>query len=86
MKKIGIEEGLTNVADFLTDEGYSVKQFSGSMDENLSSLKNFDAIVVSGLNTNMFGYDNVKANASIIDADGLTPQEVRNMIERQIDT
>ncbi|MFW5649668.1 MAG: YkuS family protein [Candidatus Alkaliphilus sp. MAG34] len=86
MKKIGIEEGLTNVADFLTDEGYSVKQLSGSMDENLSSLKNFDAIVVSGLNTNMFGYDNVKANASIIDADGLTPQEVRNMIERQIDT
>lgn len=86
MKKIGIEEGLTNIADFLTDEGYSVKQLSGSMDENLSSLRNFDAIVISGLNTNMFGYDNVKANASIIDADGLTPQEVRNMLDKQIDT
>lgn len=63
-----------------------MKQLSGSMDENLSSLRNFDAIVISGLNTNMFGYDNVKANASIIDADGLTPQEVRNMIDSQIDT
>ncbi|HZK56724.1 MAG TPA: YkuS family protein [Clostridia bacterium] len=86
MKRVGIEEGLTNVANFLTDEGYSVKQLSGSMDENLSSLRNFDAIVISGLNTNMFGYDNVKTNAPIIDADGLTPQEVKNMIDRQINT
>lgn len=86
MKNIGIEEGLTNIANFLKDEGYSVKQLSGSMDENLSSLRNFDAIVISGLNTNMFGYDNVKANAPVIDADGLTPQEVRNMIDRQINT
>lgn len=86
MKKIGIEEGLTNVANFLINEGYSVKELSGSMDENLSSLKNFDAIVISGLNTNMFGYSNVKAEALVINAGGLTPQEVKGMIDRQINT
>ena len=36
MKKLS-RKRLANVADFLTNEGYSVKTLSGSIDENISS-------------------------------------------------
>ena len=84
MKKIGVEKGLANVADFLTNEGYSVKTLSGSIDEDISSLKGLDAIITSGLDTDMFGYSNTKTKAPVINAKGLTPQKVKDMIDRQI--
>lgn len=83
MKKIGVEKGLSNVADFLTNEGYSVENLDGSIGENLSFLQGLDAIVTSGLDTNMFGYSNAKTKAPVINANGLTPQEVKDMIDRQ---
>lgn len=82
MKKIGIEEGLTNVADFLINEGYSIQTMKGPEDKNVS-LKSLDAIIISGLDTDTIGYDDARTKAQIINADGLTPQEVKNMIERQ---
>ena len=83
MKKIGVEEGLTNVANFLTDKGYFVKTLSGPT-KDMSSLENLNAIVVSGLDTNMFGYSNTKIKTPIINANGLTPQKVEEIIDRQI--
>lgn len=82
MKKIGIEEGLSNVADFLINKGHTVETLRGLMLEDVSSLKNLDAIVVSGLGANTIGYDDPEINAQVINADGLTPQEVENMIDK----
>lgn len=82
MKKIGIEEGLSNVTNFLISEGYSVQTMKGPEDEDVS-LKSLDAIIISGLDTDTIGYSDVRTKAQIINADGLTPQEVKNMIERQ---
>ena len=83
MKKIGIEEGLTNVADFLTNEGYSVKTLKGSTEENMSSLGDVDAIVTSGLSTDRTGYSNTKTRVPVISAQGLTPQEVKDIIDKR---
>ncbi|MFW5649670.1 MAG: YkuS family protein [Candidatus Alkaliphilus sp. MAG34] len=80
MKKIGIEAGLTNVADFLISKGHSVRTLDGLMVEDVSSLKNLDAIVVGGLSANTIGYDDPEIKAQLINADGLTPQEVENKI------
>ncbi|HZK56723.1 MAG TPA: YkuS family protein [Clostridia bacterium] len=80
MKKIGIEAGLTNVADFLVGKGHSVRTLKGIMVEDISSLKNLDAIVVGGLSANTIGYDDPEIKAQLINADGLTPQEVEDKI------
>ena len=50
------------------------------MVEDVSSLKNLDAIVVGGLSANTIGYDDPEIKAQLINADGLTPQEVENKI------
>jgi non-canonical (house-cleaning) NTP pyrophosphatase len=83
MKKVGIEAGLTNVADYLSNKGYSVRTLQGLMVENISSLNELDAIVVGGLSANTIGYDDPEVKAQLINADGLTLQEVENMIEGQ---
>ncbi|WP_027623346.1 YkuS family protein [Clostridium lundense] len=84
MKTIGVEKGLKNVADFLTKEGYSVQILSESIESNLSKLNSMDAIVTADYNTDMLGYSNTETKAPVINASGLTPQEIKNRIDKEI--
>ncbi len=83
MKKVGVEKGLKNVADYLSKEGYTVQELSNSIEQNLSKLENLDAIVTSGLNTDMMGQSATETKTPVVNADGLTPQEVKSMIDKQ---
>lgn len=84
MKKIGVEKGLSNVVDYLTNEGYSVEVLSESIDDNIPKLGRYDAIVTAGYNTDMMGISDTETKAPVIDASGLTPQEVKSAIEERI--
>lgn len=84
MKKIGVEKGLSNVAGYLIKEGYSVEALSESIDDNISKLRGLDAIVTSGHNTDMLGISNTETKAPVINAKGLTPEEVKNKIEQRL--
>lgn len=84
MKKIGIEKGLTNVADYLTSEGYSIEILSESIDNNIPKLSSFDAIVTAGYNTDMLGISDTETKAPVVNAKGLTPQEVKDRLEQQL--
>lgn len=84
MKTIGVEKGLKNVADFLTKEGYSVQILSESIESNSSKLNGVDAIVTADYNTDMLGYSNTETKAPVINASGLTPQEIKNRIDKEI--
>jgi galactitol-specific phosphotransferase system IIB component len=84
MKKIGVEFGLTNVADFLREEGYSVEILSESIDDNIPKLGELDAIVTSGMNTDMLGISDTETKSPVISAEGLTPQEIKSRIEGYI--
>lgn len=81
MKKIGVEFGLTNVADFLKNEGYLVEILSESIDDNISKIDGLDAIVASGMNTDMLGMSDTETKAPVINAEGLTPQEIKSRID-----
>lgn len=83
MKKVGIEKGLRNVADYLSNEGYTVQELSGPIKENLSKLDGLDVVVTSGFDTDMMGNSTTETKTPVVNADGLTPQQVRSMIERQ---
>lgn len=83
MKKVGIEKGLRNVADYLSNEGYTVQELSGAIKEDLSKLDGLDVVVTSGFDTDMMGNSTTETKIPVVNADGLTPQQVRIMIERQ---
>lgn len=83
MKKIGIEKGLSNIVDYLTSEGYSVEVLSESIDNNIPKLHGLDAIVTAGYNTDMLGISDTETKAPVVNAKGLTPEEVKSRIEQQ---
>ncbi|MFA5523538.1 MAG: YkuS family protein [Tissierellales bacterium] len=84
MKKVGIEIGLRNIAEYLSSEGCSVHEISGPMIDNLSRLGNLDVIVTSGMDTDMLGHSTTKTKTPVLNVSGLTPEEVKSLIDRQM--
>lgn len=80
MTKIAIEPALSNVKDYLSGIGYKVETID--VNKEAGSLRGYDAIVVTGLSTNLLGMSNTRSKAPVINADGLTPEEVARKIER----
>lgn len=84
MKNIAVEKGLENVVEYLSKEGYSVQMLSESIDDNISTLNNYDAIVTAGYNTDMMGISDTSTLAPVVNARGLTPEEIKANLEKQL--
>ncbi|MGE7603656.1 YkuS family protein [Peribacillus sp. NPDC097675] len=76
MSKIGVEESLTNIQEALREKGFDVVEIKQEAD-----AKNLDCCVVTGLESNVMGISDTSIKASIIDADGLTADEVCQQVE-----
>ena len=83
MKKIGVEQGLSTVADYLNAEGYSVEILSGDIQSNVAKCNNLDVIITADYNTNMMGFSDTSTKVPIINASGLTQEEIKNRIEQK---
>lgn len=77
MSRVAIEESLSNVKEVLEEHGHQVMILDG---ENMSSC---DCCVISGQDQNMMGIQDMVANIPIVNADGLTPEEVLQAIEKR---
>lgn len=81
-KKVAIEQNLDNVKEYLEERGIKTEQFSGSQLINSSKISKYDAIIVSGSNKDFLGMEDAKTKVPVIDATGMTPQEIYNNITR----
>lgn len=79
MKRVAIEQDLSNVKEYLQKNGYTVECLE-SVKDNLDA---FDAIVVTGLNTNFMGIEDTTTKATVINANGLTPEDVRSRLSME---
>lgn len=82
MARIAIEPALSNVKDYLSGMGFKVETIDVS--KETGSLRGYDAIVVTGLSTNLLGMSNTRSKAPVINADGLTPEEVAGKIKNSL--
>lgn len=80
MKRIAVENALGNVKSYLQQQGYTVE----SLENNKSNLNSFDAVVVSGQDSNFLGMHDTSTNSSVIYARGLTPQDVYSQLENRM--
>lgn len=80
--KIAIEPALSNVRDYLSDMGYNVVDID--VNKEAGSLRGFDAIVVNGVSTNLMGMSNTRSKAPVINADGLTPEQIAQEIRSKL--
>ena len=76
--KVAIQQNLSQIKDYLEDMGCQVS----TLRDNNINFNAFDAIVVTGQDDDIMGIEDTLTNAIVIEASGLTPQEVYNQIQR----
>ncbi len=79
MARIGVEQSLTNVQEALRAKGHEVVPL-----QNASDAKDCDYYVVTGMDSNVMGMQNVVTEASVIEASGLSADEVCQEIENKM--
>ncbi|WP_432408837.1 YkuS family protein [Wukongibacter sp. M2B1] len=80
MKRVAVEKSLRNVKDYLKEQGYNVE----SLENNRDKINSFDAIVVTGQNSNFLGMHDTSTNGTVVYAKGLTPEDVHKELQRSL--
>lgn len=84
MKAIGVEKGLSNVAQYLESQGYSVQILGENIQSNIVKYDNLDAIVTADYNSDMMGFSDTLTKVPVINASGLSAEDVKKMIDEKI--
>lgn len=79
MAKIGVEESLADVQQALQEHGHNVVQLKQESD-----AKGCDACVITGLDNNVMGIANTVTQGPVIEARGLTAEEVCKEVNNRI--
>jgi 2-phospho-L-lactate transferase/gluconeogenesis factor (CofD/UPF0052 family) len=79
MAKVGVEQSLTNITQALREKGYDVVELKQESD-----AQNCDCCVVTGLDSNMMGMQDTSTKGSVIDANGMSADEVCQQVESRL--
>ncbi|WP_335869580.1 YkuS family protein [Bacillus sp. 2205SS5-2] len=79
MAKVGVEQSLTNVMDALRQQGHQVVELNQEVD-----AQGCECCVVSGLDSNVSGVQTAVTKASVIEAKGLSTDEVCQEVQSRM--
>ncbi|MBM7587798.1 hypothetical protein JOC86_004372 [Bacillus pakistanensis] len=79
MSRVGVEESLQNVVQALREKGHDVVELKQESDAN-----NCDCCVVTGLDSNVMGIQDAVTKGSVIEASGLSADEVCQQVESRL--
>ncbi|TWI55858.1 YkuS family protein [Halalkalibacter nanhaiisediminis] len=80
MPKIGVEQSLTDVQEQLQSMGFDVVQL-----QKESDAKGCDCCVITGMDQNMMGVQDVETEGSIINAHGMTSEEICQLVQTKVE-
>lgn len=76
MRKVAVEKSLKNVKTYLETQGFNVSD----LESGQKNLNDFDAIVVSGQDSNFLGDQTTSSKATVISAKGRTVEDIYNQL------
>ncbi|MEI4621933.1 YkuS family protein [Bacillus pfraonensis] len=79
MAKIGVENSLTDVQQALQQKGHEVVSLRSEND-----AQGCDCCVVTGQDSNVMGISNISTKGSVIEASGLTTDEICQQVESRL--
>lgn len=79
-RKVAVENNLHSVGQYFHNNGFQVDLFDDSELDTIGAVSNYDAIIISGMNQNFMGVEDVFTNTPIVSVEGMTPEEVFNRI------
>lgn len=78
--RVAVEPDLSPVKDFLKGKGYQVESINFN-EQSSNNTNKFDVFVVTGLNTNFMGMNDTNTKAVVIQAAGMTPEQVYHELQ-----
>ena len=81
MKKIAVQRGLTPVKEYLEGQGYNVETVEFDAYTKAQN-EDYDAIVLTGMSSDFLGMQDTATGAPVIDATGMTPEEIFEQINQ----
>lgn len=82
-QRVAVEPNLTPVKELLSSKGYQVDSMSESGSTSMAA-GNYDAYIVTGMNSNFMGMSNTSSKALVIDATGLTAEQVYQELQSRL--
>lgn len=79
MARVGVEQSLTNVSEALREKGYDVVDLRQESD-----AQGCDFCVITGIDSNIMGMQDTVTQGSVIEANGLSADEVCRQVEQRI--
>jgi hypothetical protein len=75
-KRVAVSDGLSPVKRLLYQEGFDVVNLESNARISEQGMGDYDAVVVSGLDDNMMGMQDISGRAVVINAAGKRPEEI----------
>jgi len=79
MPRVGVEESLSNITSALRDKGYDVIELKQESD-----VQGCDCCVVTGIDSNVMGMSDTSIQGPVIEANGLTADEVCRQVDERV--
>lgn len=80
-KRVAVEQTLRNVGQFLSEKGYEIASLD-PLSESQAELHNVSAVIISGQDENMLGMEDRQTKAPVIDARGMTAENVYQQLQQ----
>ena len=74
IKRVAVEEELTDLRLMLTQRGYEVVK--------PGDARQADPLIITGVDRNVMGMQDINVESMVIDASGRTPEEIFEKLER----
>ncbi|MCT2346876.1 YkuS family protein [Niallia taxi] len=78
MARIGVEQALTNISEALREKGHEIVDLKQESD-----AQGCDCCVISGVDSNVMGMQDTQMQGSVIEANGLSADEVCQQVEQR---
>ncbi|RSD26171.1 YkuS family protein [Mesobacillus subterraneus] len=78
MARVGVEQALSNISEALRQKGYDVVELRQESD-----AQGCDFCVISGMDSNVMGMQDVVTQGSVIEANGLSADEVIRQLDQK---
>ena len=79
MARIAVEEGLKVIGDYLKHNGYEVVPLNPQIRGG-----DVDCCVISGVDKDVLGMENITVNAPVINAEGMSAEEVYREVRERV--
>ncbi|WP_445490717.1 YkuS family protein [Niallia sp. 03133] len=79
MAKVGVEQSLSNITEALKNSGHEVIELKQESD-----AQGCDCCVISGGDSNVMGMQDTAIKGSVIEASGLSAEEVCSQVDQKI--